>query len=91
MLCAMDRTRHSACARCTATPHGSAGHEDLEPTVEGPFAGQHLYWCVECGDRWIRHEGRSPATYQWTRAVDQFPNAVRKPAPTRTSAGPWPF
>lgn len=67
------------CARCAASPAGERGHAALTYQVEGPFPGRHIFRCVECDERWIRHYGSVSERFAWTRYGDVI--AMRVPRP----------
>ena len=56
----------SLCEHCTTGPAGESGHDGLGFYVSGPFPGQHIYRCLSCDERWIRHRGETER-WAWTR------------------------
>ena len=54
------------CAQCQVGPNGEQGHSGLGFYVTGPFPGQHIYRCMECDERWIRHRGEVER-WAWTQ------------------------
>lgn len=67
------------CKRCAAGAAGDKGHEALAFYVMGPYPGHHIFNCVDCGERWIRHAGDTER-HGWTRYAERFP--IRRPRPS---------
>ena len=59
------------CTRCLGGARGDVGHAGLHFYVGGPFPGQSIFKCQDCGDRWIRHHSLTEK-YGWTRYFLQF-------------------
>lgn len=65
------------CDSCSETPAGDIGHGALALYVAGPYPGQSIFKCGQCGERWIRHYGSIAQKFAWTRYGELF--AVRRP------------
>ena len=66
------------CHRCAAGAKGQHGHAHLEFYVGGPFPGQSIFNCTDCGERWIRHASLEER-YGWTRYFEKYPELRRTP------------
>jgi hypothetical protein len=72
------------CQLCVAGAAGESGHDRLEFYVGGPFPGQSIFRCEDCGERWIRHASLVER-HGWTRYFMQF--AEQRRVPIRTGKG----
>lgn len=54
------------CRLCGEGPSGREGHAALRYEVLGPEAGQTLFCCRACGNRWTRR-AEPPRKFAWTR------------------------
>lgn len=69
------------CQRCADGATGEEGHSHLRFYVGGPYPGQSIFSCDDCGERWIRHA--SPVErFGWTRYFAQYPALQRTPIAT---------
>jgi len=69
------------CQRCADGATGENGHPDLAFYVGGPYPGQSIFSCSDCGERWIRHASLVER-YGWTRYFVQFSGLRRTPITT---------
>lgn len=74
---------NTLCASCTEGLSGESGHFGMAYHVEGPYPGHHIFKCVDCGERWIRHYGSETEKYAWTRYSEQFPMRTPRVEPLR--------
>lgn len=61
------------CDLCAAGPAGPDGHAAMRYQLVGPYPGQRICECADCGERWIRRvdEAGAPA---WARYAVEFPS-----------------
>ena len=69
------------CQRCSNGASGETGHASLSFYVGGPFPGQSIFNCSDCGERWIRHASLVER-HGWTRYFAQFAGLRRTPITT---------
>ena len=69
------------CQRCNTGASGDDGHPLLKFYVGGPFPGQSIFRCDDCGERWIRHASLVDR-YGRTRYFLQYAGQRRTPITT---------